>query len=172
MELKQYIQIVGRWAWLLVLGLLLGGVGGYVGSRMQEPVYQASTRALVMRAPQEKSSDLTYLSDQQLVQTYVQLLNTGPVRDGASERLGYQVEEKQVRIQQTRDTQIIEAIIEDHNPQRAADIANVLVEVLIEQNETLQAGRYASTEESIQAQIAQVESQIEGIQHDVDQLYT
>ena len=107
MELKQYIQIVRRWAWLLLLGLILGGAGGYVGSRMQEPAYQASTRALVMRAPQERSSDLTYLSDQQLVQTYVQLLNTQPVRDGASSRLGYDVSKEQVRVQQTRDTQII-----------------------------------------------------------------
>jgi len=35
MELKQYFQIVRRWAWLLILGLILGATGGYVGSRMQ-----------------------------------------------------------------------------------------------------------------------------------------
>ncbi len=172
MELKQYFQIVRRWAWLLILGLILGATGGYVGSRMQEPVYQAATRALVMRAPQEKSSDLSYLSDQQLVQTYVQLLNTQPVRDGAAKRLGYDVKSTQIKVQQTRDTQIIEVIIEDQNPQRAADIANVLVDVLIKQNETLQTGRYASTEESIQAQIAQVEKQLSNLQLQVDDIST
>lgn len=172
MELKQYLRIIQRWAWLMILGLLLGGGAGYQASRMQQPVYEAATRALVMRAPQERSSDLTYLSDQQLVQTYIQLLNTQPVRDGAAERLGYQVEKEQIKVQQTRDTQIIEVIIEDHDPQRAAEIANVLLEVLIEQNVTLQAGRYASTEESIQAQIAQVEEQINRIQREVDQLST
>ena len=172
MELKQYLSIVRRWAWLLILGLALGAAGGRVGSNMQEPVYQASTRALVMRAPQERSSDLSYLSDQQLVQTYVQLLNTQPVRDGASERLGYEVAKDQVRVQQTRDTQIIEVIIEDHSAKRTAEIANMLVTVLIEQNESLQSGRYASTEESIQAQITQVESQIDSIQKKVDQIST
>ena len=55
-------------------------------------------------------------------------------------------------------------IVEDQNAGRAAEIANVLVDVLIEQNESLQTGRYASTEESIQAQIAQVENQIDGLQ--------
>jgi succinoglycan biosynthesis transport protein ExoP len=172
MELKQYLQIVRRWAWLLLLGLILGGAGGYYGSRMQEPVYQASTRALVMRAPQERSSDMTYLSDQQLVQTYVQLLNTQPIRDAASERLGYEVEKEQVKVQQTRDTQIIEVIIEDHDPKRAADIANMLLTVLIEHNESLQTGRYADTEASIQAQIAQVETQINTIQLQVDEIST
>ena len=172
MELKQYIQIVRRWIWLLVFGLALGAGAGYYGSNLQEPVYQASTRALVMRAPQERSSDLTYLSDQQLVQTYVQLLNTQPVRDGAAERLGYPVAKSQVRVQQARDTQIIEVIIEDQDPARTAEIANVLVDVLIEQNEALQSGRYASTEESIHAQIAQVEEQIAGLQKQVDDIST
>ena len=82
------------WSWV--------GQAAIWAADMQEPVYQASTRTLVMRAPQERSSDLTYLSDQQLVQTYVQLLNTQPVRDGASERLGYEVEKDQVKVQQAR----------------------------------------------------------------------
>jgi capsular exopolysaccharide synthesis family protein len=172
MELKQYLRMIQRWAWLMILGLLLGGGAGYQVSRMQQPVYQASTRALVMRAPQERSSDLSYLSDQQLVQTYIQLLNTQPVRDGAAERLGYAVEQEQIKVQQTRDTQIIEVSVEDGSPRQAADIANVLLDVLIEQNETLQAGRYASTEESIQAQITQVEDQMNSIQLEVDKLTT
>ena len=172
MELKQYLRIVQRWLWLLLLGLALGAGAGYQVSRMQEPVYQASTRALVMRAPQQGSSDLSYVSDQQLVQTYIQLLNTQPVRDGASERLGYRVNKNQVRVQQTRDTQIIEIIVEDSDPRHATEIANVMLEVLIEQNETLQAGRYASTEESIQAQIVQVEDQISSLQLQVDKIST
>jgi capsular exopolysaccharide synthesis family protein len=172
MELKQYFQIVRRWAWLLILGLILGAGGGYMASRLQEPVYQATTRALVIRASQDKSSDLTYISDQQLVQTYIQLLSTQPILDGASERLGYEVVKSQISVQQSRDTQIIAVTVEDHDPQRAPAIANVLLQVLIEQNETLQVGRYASTEENIQAQITQVESQISNIQLEVDQIST
>ncbi len=160
MELKQYFLFFRRWMWLLILGLLLGGAVGYFGSNMQEPVYQASTRALVVRASQERSADLSYLSDQQLVQTYVELLNTQPVRDAAAERLGYEIEKDQVKIQQIRDTQVIEVIVEDQSAKRAAEIANVLVDVLIEQNDALQSGHYASTEESLQAQISQVEKQI------------
>ncbi len=172
MELKQYFQIVRRWLWLLILGAVLGGGAGYFASGLQQPVYQATTRALVIRAPQEKTSDLTYLSDQQLVQTYVQLLTTQPVLDNASQRLGYKVGKTQIKVQQAQDTQILQVSIEDENPQRAAEIANVLVTVLIEQNESLQTGRYTSTEESIQAQIDQVEEQISGLQSQVDQLST
>lgn len=164
--------MVRRWAWLLVLGLILGASAGYFGSTYQKPVYEASTQLLVIRAPQDRSSDLTYLSDQQQVQTYIQLLNTQPVRDNASARLGFKMEKEQVKIQQIRDTQIIEVTVEDHDPQHAADIANILVEVLIEQNETLQSSRYSSTEENIQAQVTQVEEQMNSIQLEVDKLTT
>jgi len=170
MELKQYIELLRRWAWLLILGLVLGASGGFFGSMYQAPVYQASTRILVMRAPQEKSSDMTYLSDQQLTQTYVQLVTTGPVLDAASEQVGYDIAPEWIKVQQLRDTQIIQITIENQNPRQAASIANTLVEVLIEQNEKLQAGRYTSTEESLQAQLDQINEQITNLQTQVTQL--
>ena len=160
MELKQYLFIVRRWWWLLVIGLTWGAAAGFFASSYQTPVYQASTRALVMRPPLEQSSDMTYYSDQQLVQTYIQLLTTQPVLDAVSERLGYPVGKRQIKITQTGDTNVLVVTIEDTNPQRAAGIANTLIAVMIEQNENLQRSRFVSTEESIQAQITQVESQI------------
>ena len=44
MELKDYLSLVRRWAWLLAAGLVLGALGGLLGSIFQTPVYQASTR--------------------------------------------------------------------------------------------------------------------------------
>jgi capsular exopolysaccharide synthesis family protein len=172
MELKQYLSIFRRWAWLLVVGVTWGAAGGFFGSNYQTPVYQASTRALVMRPPLEQSSDMTYYSDLQLVQTYIQLLTTQPVLDAAAERLGYPVQKGQIKITQTGDTHVLVVTIEDTTPQRAADIANVLVGVMIEQNELLQKSRFVSTEDSIQAQITQVESQINSLQVQVDSLST
>ncbi len=172
MELKHYLQIAVRWSWLLILGAALGAAGGYYYSKGQQPVYQASTRAMLMRAPLEQSSDLTYYSDLQLVQTYLQLMTTQPVLDKASERLGYKVSKGQVKVKQNQDTQIMDLTVEDNNPQHAADIANVLVQVLIEHNTNLQSGRYLATEESLKAQIDTVETQIKSIQSDVDQIST
>ncbi len=160
MEIKLYLAMARKWAWLLVLGLVLGAAGGFIFSSTQTPTYQASTRILVMRAPQEKNSDYTYLTDQQLVQNYIQILTTSAVMDDASEKLGSSVSSRQVKAQQITNTQAIQLTVEDESPQRAADIANILVQVLIGQNEVLLAGRYALTEESIQAQITQIEAQI------------
>jgi capsular exopolysaccharide synthesis family protein len=170
MELRQYLSIVRRWAWLLVLGLTLGAWAGFFWSHYQAPVYRASTRFLVMRAPQEKTSDYTYLSDQQLTQTYVQLVTTGPVLEAVSVELGHTVNSDEIEAQQIRDTQVIQLTVENQNALRAAAIANALVGQLIEQNEALQAGRFASTEANLQEQIKQMESQISGIQAVITQV--
>jgi len=160
MELKNYLSMFRRWAWLLTTGFILGALVGAVSSILQTPVYQSATRILVMRAPQEKTTDYTYLSDQQLVQTYIQLLTTRPVLERASVKLGTSVNPSQVAVQQIGDTQAIQLTVEDENPQHASDVANILVRVLIDQNEMIQSGRYASTEQNIQAQITQVKDQI------------
>ncbi len=172
MEIKYYLSLLRRWAWLLVLGLVLGALGGYLGSIFQVPIYQASTRLLVLRASQQDKSADTYLSDQQLVQTYIQLMSTSPVLDGASSQLGYQVKSSQLTVTQIRDMQAIQVTVEDADPQHTADIANTLVNVLIEQNETIQTGRYLLTEQNIQTQIDQVKAQISDLNSEIENVST
>lgn len=170
MEIKDYLSMARRWAWLLVLGFALGGMTGGVITVFQTPVYQSSTRILILRAPQEKNTDYTYLSDQQLVQTYIQLLSTQPVLQAASGQLGYLVRGNQINISQISDSQTIRVTVEDGDPQRAAAIANALVQILIDQNEKIQSSRYSSTEQSIQAQISQVEAQIASLGTQIDSI--
>lgn len=172
MELKHYLELLRRWAWLLILGLALGAIGGFVGSLYQTPVYQASTRILTLRASQSTSSDLTYLNDQQLVQTYIQLLTTKPVLDAASTQLGFQINVDQLRVQQVGTTPVIQLSVEDNDPARSASIANTLVQALLDQNENLQSGRYTATEQSLQAQIGQVQTQIASLQTQISDVST
>jgi non-specific protein-tyrosine kinase len=174
MELKQYMALAQRWAWLLILGLVFGALGGYLGSRFQHPVYQGETKVMITRsASQDQASDVTaYLSGQQLTSTYVQLLTTDAVLNIASDRLGYKLDPDQVTATVVRDTQIIDIKAEDTDPERAAAIASMLVTVLIEQNEMIQSGRYTSMEESLQAQKTQMETQIAALQSQIDQTST
>lgn len=170
MDLKEYFRIVRHWAWLLILGLILGGGGGYIASRYQVPVYEASTRVMILRPSHETASDYTYLSGQQLTQTYIQLVTTRPVLEAASEQLGYEIALEQVSAQQIRDTQVIQLTVEDQSPEHVAQIANVLVEKLIEQNENFQAVRFTSAEASLHDQVQQMEAQISSLQTVISQI--
>ncbi|WP_152974012.1 polysaccharide biosynthesis tyrosine autokinase [Levilinea saccharolytica] len=156
-----------RWFWLLLLGVLLGGVGGYIGSTYQTPMYQSATKFLVSRAPDQRVSDVGYISDQQLALTYIQLLTTQPVLDAASAKVGYKVDGSQITGQLVRDTLLIQVTVEDSDANRAALIANSLISVLIDQNEIIQASRFAASEESLQAQLKQMEQQIAALQIEI-----
>lgn len=147
--------------WLILLGLILGGVGGYAGSVIQEPVYEASALVFLSQPSRDQLSELGYLSGQQLMQTYSALLKTQPILDETANRLGYEVDADQISVSQLRDTQILTVVVEDIHPERTAAIANTLVEVLAFSNEALQSSRYSASEESLQTQIQIVDEQIQ-----------
>ncbi|MDX1435710.1 MAG: FHA domain-containing protein [Anaerolineales bacterium] len=168
MEIKQYLSYLKRWAWLLILGAFLGGVAGYQFSQYQTTIYQSATKVLIME-PLEQNSNIPTQSDQQLAQTLIQLIATRPILDGTAEQLGYSVRANQVDVAQIQEANLIEITVEDSDPDRAAEIANTLVVVFLQVVEELELGRFSDSEESLQAQIQQVEAQINALQ---DQLST
>ena len=117
MEIKQFVFLLKRWFWLLILGLVLGAASGILISRIQTPVYQATAKILVMRVPDQSLSGLSYLGDQQLAQTFSELITTVPVITDASNQLGFKIDPSQIQIQQNTNSQIIKVIAEDNNPQ-------------------------------------------------------
>jgi capsular exopolysaccharide synthesis family protein len=179
MEINQYLSIARRWAWLLILGLVVGVIGGYAIASVQTPIYQASTRVVVSRASMQTASGTSsggtglsdfFLSDQILIQTYVELLKASSIYDEVSRIVNYPVSPGQVTAEQVKETRIISISVVDPNPQHAADIANAVVRALIAQNEDIEAGRYKTSDESLQVQISQVEEQIAKLQLDLENL--
>ncbi len=170
MELRRYVAIVKRWLWLGILGLAAGAAIGYFSTAYQTPVYRATTRFVILRSAQSNFDYAAYLDSQQLVQTYVQLLTTNSVLAAASAELGYEVRGGQASASQVDDTNFVVLTVEDNNPQHAADIANVLVSVLIDQNEELQSIRYLTSEQNLQEQLDQVLSQITTLQTQINEI--
>ena len=177
MELKRYLIVIRRWKWLLILGLILGTAGGYIGSLIMPPVFEASTKVMVTQSSQSQTSDITgYINNQQLTETYLQLVKTKVVMETAYKKLGFDINPDTLGAGITANsivnTQLILITVEDTSPLKAQLIANTLVSVLIEQNDAIQLGRYSSMEESLQAQKTQMDTQITDLQSQIDQLST
>jgi capsular exopolysaccharide synthesis family protein len=170
-DLKKTALILYRRTWILLLGLLLGAGLGWLVSTRIPPVYQAMTKVFITRTGQSQSVDVTaYLSDTQLTQNYLQLLNTRTIQDLVSTRLGVQIEPEDIQPQVIQDSQIIEIYVENVNSQQAALIANALVDVLIEQSKSSQSVRFDSMEESLKAQKAQIETKIKNLQGQIEKV--
>jgi len=167
MELKQLISLLRRWWWLLILGLILGAASGILINRMQTPVYQATAKIMVMRVPDGSALGLAYLGDQQLAQTFTELITIQPVLGEASSNLGFTIDPTQIKIQQNTNSQIIKVIVEDTDPQRSAKIANALVETAINHYVALQVGQYVSLEDDIQSQLNFLQARIFSLQSQI-----
>jgi len=164
MDIKQIFTVFRRWLWLILLGVIVGAVGGYLFSSRQTPVYQASTKFVVMRAAQATYDYATYLDTQQLISTYTELLTTDRLVQKASDQLGFVVQVGQASASQIGDTQFVLLTVRDTDPDQAAAIANALVDLLITENEELQAVRYITAEQNLQNRIDQVQEQIAQLQ--------
>ncbi len=169
MELKLIGQMLRRWSWLLVIGILVGGGIGYAIAVYQTPVYEASTKILVMEPVGNNVSNLTDLNDKELAETYMELLVTQPILESASQKVGGTIRASQLKAVRVRDTGLLEVTVRDTNPQQAALIANVLVEVLIEYNEALQMSRFSSSEQSLELQVDEIKGELGKLESNIEQ---
>ena len=170
MDIKDLILLMWRNFRYIVLGLALGaGIGIFV-SKIQAPIYEATTKVFVSRARQQGNSDMLSLSDEQLLAINLQLTKSQPVLNDVSSQLGSKVDADNIQVGAIPNTLIIQIKVQDINPQRAAAIANLLVQILIQQNETLLSGRYMGFENAINEQIDLVQKQIEGLQTQINQI--
>ncbi len=168
-DFKRLLAILQQWAWLLILAVALGAAAAYAFSRQQTPVYEATTNILVTRNPQPTVGDLTQSLDlSQLLTTYVRMLSLDEFLGIVSQRVGYKVDPKNINVSALTNTQVIQLKVQDVDPKRAALIADTMVKVLGEQNETLQAGRYSQAEQSLNLQIKEVQAQISDVQAKLD----
>ncbi|MGD8457750.1 MAG: polysaccharide biosynthesis tyrosine autokinase [Anaerolineales bacterium] len=168
MELRQYLIMLRRWFWVLLLGILLGGAAGYIGSLFQTPVYRTESKVMISQPSRDQLSEMGYLNSYQLIQTYSELLVTTPILDEVSERLNYNVRKDQISTQLIQDTQIMEISVEDTDPVMAAVIATLLSDVLVEYNEEIQMSRFEALEESLSSQIQVIETQIKNLQSEIE----
>jgi capsular exopolysaccharide synthesis family protein len=167
-DLRRYLGLVWRWAWLLALCALLAGVTAFIVSTRMTPVYQASTLVLVNEAPSTQALDMSTLqTSERLAQTYVQTMTTRPVLQGVIQRLNLGIDsedlKKMIQASPVLNTQLIEIRVEDTRPQQAADIANALVEEFSSQNQAEQASRYAASKDTLSSQLTQLDQQIQAI---------
>ena len=165
MSLKEVYYSWKKWLLILGLGLVFGLAAGYAGVRLQTPVYQATAKILVAKTQSTTVSDY-----QQLIQTYIELLKTKPILDAASAKLGVAIDPDNVLVMQVVANQIIHVIVKDSDSQRAAQIANTLIQVLIDQIDKTESDQYSTYETALNSQIQDAQKQISDLQEQIKQV--
>jgi non-specific protein-tyrosine kinase len=135
-ELRRVSSIIlRRWWWLAILAVL-GALAGYLFSRQQTPVYQATTTILVGDSIRSSNVDRVDIQvSEALVQTYVEVAQRQPVLQGVVTALNlngsWQALGRQIQVTQIESTQLIQIVVEASSPEMARRIADEIVNQLI-----------------------------------------
>jgi capsular exopolysaccharide synthesis family protein len=156
----------------ILLGLILGvGIGNYVAEN-QPPLYEASTKIFVNRTRQQSNADILSISNEQMLAINLQMAKSPQILTEVANRIGSQVDPDSIIVEVIPNSLIIQIKVQDSDSQRAATIANLLVETLIWQNESLLSGFYSGFETAIIEQITPAQIQIDQLQAEISQLKT
>ena len=135
---RDYIALVRRWLWLVLLAALISGVAAYIVSRAIRPTYEAEAKLLV-NAKQAPNA-LTYndvLLSQQLTKTYSNMAVDSVVLLQVLQQgnLPYTLDEfsKMISAQPVQDTQLIVVTARAHQAMEAQLIASQVAQTFISQ---------------------------------------
>ena len=169
-DLRQYVDVIRRWLWLIVLSTVLAGGTAYFVSLNMTPVYQASTTLRIISPSNSLGrTDLGALQiGQRLAGTYAQLLGKGPVLDGVISNLGLEISARRlegaVKVQLVRSTDLIEITAENTDPAIAQAIANEIPNVFSQQDQAQRSSQYSQIKASLTEELDRLEEKVGQLQ--------
>jgi non-specific protein-tyrosine kinase len=166
MELIQYLNIVRKWIWLVVLATVLAAGASLVASLFAVPIYRTTTTLIVSQVTQSRDPSAgDIFASQQLAQTYVQLITREPILNGAIQTLGlrqdWQALRGQVSARPVEGTQLLEISVLDTSPERAKIIADEIARQLILQSPTTPSPEEQERLAFVQGQLPELEAKIQ-----------
>ena len=175
MELRQYLTVIWRWIWLVVLSVIIAASSSYIASRKVTPIYQTKTTMMVgqvTKNPDPNSGEL--YTGQQLAYTYIQLARREPVLQGALDsiglHMGWEALANQVNASIVPQTQLLEISVIDSDPYRAKVLADAIAAQLILQSPSAPNGIDQEQITFTQSQIADLKTKIETAQSEMKSL--
>ena len=181
MEVKKYILLLRRRIWLILLSAILVGAVTFVVNSNRTKLYRSTAEFLIDVAA-GSGSQREYagqLIAKGLVQDYLQIIPTKPIASEVLRRLSPQYPEMEywspnrllgmMNLHSPFETQIINISVQDNNPERAADIANMVGVVFSEVNASRSASRFSVPIEKLDNQLAQLDARIGVIEIEISQ---
>lgn len=124
--------LVRRWAWVVLLGVVLCGSAGYGISKISHPVYRA-TATLILSIGTSTSSSENFTASVAATPTYTQLLTSPAVLSPVIEQHpGLTIEglRSMMTVKPQSNTPLIELDVDNKNPQLAEELANEISQSL------------------------------------------
>ncbi len=170
MELKQYINVILKWLWLIAACVIVASVSSYLSTRSIPRVYQATTTVRVGQAIEEANPNYQdFYTSEQLALTYADIVKRRPILEGVAQALGlgYIPNPDNITAARVANTQLLQISVRDTDPRMAVQIADEIANQLILQSPT-GSDTVERDREFILAQIDDLKAKIEDTSDAVD----
>lgn len=176
MDQAKFLNIVRRYAWLLVLAALVASLTALFVLSDQPTVFEAKTRLLVGPTVDSPSPDLNALRiGGQLMTTYADLVTTRPFLESINNKLGQKINLESlsgmIETKQNTEARILTILVRHRDPKQAVAIANAASETLIEMSPS-QDNTTALLRVQMSTQAHQLEQMITSTEASIQQLET
>ena len=134
MELQDYLKLIFRWSWLLILGAIVAATVSYAVLRDFTPWPPYEATATLMIGDDHLATSLGVDSLHAIRDTYAELARRPPITHNVIEGLGLSMSAKdlaeRINIVYVGGTRLLELSIVDSDPHQAAAIVNELAHQL------------------------------------------
>ncbi len=163
MELRQYLEIIQRRKWIIILSTVLCTLLAAVLTYFATPQYRSQT---TLRVATINNIDYTQI----LMNTYARIATSSTVRSELRTQLGLsEPPNLSVELVPGTELMIIEAQAED--PAQAQAVANTAASVLAAQSREIYSGSGKTTTEILASQLAQAELELNETRQQYDLLF-
>jgi succinoglycan biosynthesis transport protein ExoP len=160
MEIRDYLDVLQRRKWVLILSVFVVVAIAAAGSLLMPPVYTA-TATLRVAAAADKTMDYSdYQYADRLINTYARIITSNPVLEEVMRKFGLS-KPPEVKAEAIADTELISISVENVSPTLARDIANTLADALVARSRGLYTGDSKSATEILGEQLNQLQDELE-----------
>ncbi|MBK8026180.1 MAG: polysaccharide biosynthesis tyrosine autokinase [Chloroflexi bacterium] len=137
MDITYYLRFARKWAWLIVIAAFIAGGITFILNTGTPPTYQASVVMSIGSYINQANPNVSEIVlAQQLVATYIELLELNDVLEAALRQVGLEGFPSAAlrgitQARQIPETSLFRITVINNDPQLAADLANALAEQLI-----------------------------------------
>lgn len=143
MELRQYLSVLWRRKWAIIVTVVVATTAVAIGSYSLTPEYIATATLWVPASTGDNVGSGDILLNDRLMNTYAELTTSDPVLAELERRLGVSREgiRSATSVRSIAQTELLQISVRHSDPVFAADVASSLAEIVIEQTQRTDAGR-------------------------------
>jgi capsular exopolysaccharide synthesis family protein len=139
MDLRIYLEMLWRRKWTILLSAIVAVIVILVGVSFITPTYAATATVRVGLRGGIDYGALNY--SERLMNTYAYMVRSSTMTDAAAAQLGLNEISSRIRVRFPDNSELMQIVVQDPDPVLAANVANTLTAILIDQISASRTGQ-------------------------------